>query len=234
MNNLETMLAEKMHQSDIHFDPSGADAEVLRIAHRDLINYLKHYWKIVGKESSDFKVASKIEKMLKDEPAEFEMFLCVWTGMWLKKWAQRVKLVLGDQVQDKSISRLNSTSGDVEASWQKLEGKREIIELIVSSLVKNGELCATEILAENILKAEFARNTSVTDGTKQVLRLLEAALCRSREMAKCVNPLIFVKVDKGYYRTAAVQHLRRRCVKLRLCQVRNLSSVRFYRVFQKC
>ena len=206
MNNLETMLAEKIRQSDIHFDASGADAKVLRIAYRDLINYLKHYWKMVGKESSEVKVASKIEKMLKDEPTEFEMFLSVWTGMWLKKWTQRVKLVLGDQVQDKSVPGLNSTSGDVEASWQKLEGKQEIIELVVSSLVKNGELCATEILAENILKAEFGKKTSVANDTKQVLRLLEAALSRSREMAKCVNPLIFVKVDKGYYRTTTVQH----------------------------
>jgi len=208
MNNLETMLAEKMRQSDIHFDASGADVKVLRIAYRDLINYLKHYWNMVGKESSEFKVAGKIEKMLKDAPTEFEMFLSVWTGMWLKKWAQRVKLLLGDQVQDKNMSGLNLISGDVEASWQKLEGKQEIIELVVSSLVKNGELCATEILAENILKTEFAKNTSVANGTKQVLRLLETALCRAREMAKCVNPLIFVKVDKGYYRTAAVQHLR--------------------------
>jgi len=204
MNNLETMLAEKMHQSDIHFDASGADVKVLRIAYRDLINYLKYYWKLIGKESSEFKVASKIEKILKDEPTEFEMFLAVWTGMWLKKWAQRVKLLLGDQVQDKSVSGPSSGSCDVEGLWEKLEGKKEIVELIVSALVKNGELCATEILAENILKTEFAKNASLNNGTEQVLRLLEAALCRAREMAKCVNPLIFVKVDKGYYRKATV------------------------------
>jgi hypothetical protein len=204
MNNLEIMLAEKMNQSDIHFDASGADAKVLRIAYQDLKNYLKHYWNMFGKEESDFTLTNRIEKMLKDEPVEFEMFLSVWTGMWLKKWAQRVKLLLGDQVQDKSTLSQNSGSSDVEALWKKLESRQELVELVVSTLIKNGELCATEILAENVLKSELAKNPVLADGREQVLKLLHAASNKAREMAKCLSPLIFVKVDKGYYHTATV------------------------------
>ncbi len=199
MNNLETKLGEKMNQSDIHFDVTGADAKVLRIAHQDLLNYLKYHWNMIGKEESDFKVASRAEKLLKDEPAEFEIFLSMWTSSWLHKWGQRVKLLLGDQPQDKSRLSMNSGSSDSEALWRKVQGKQELVGLVVSSLVKNGELCATEILAENILKTELAKVTDFVNSKEQMIRLLDSAFSRARELANCVSPLIFVKVDKGYY-----------------------------------
>lgn len=204
MNNLETMLAEKMNQSDIHFDALGADEKVLRIAHQDLINYLRHHWNLVGKETSNFEVASEIERLGKDEPAEVEAFLSVWAGMWLRKWTQRVKLVLSEQGSDKNKSSTNFVPSNAEHLWTQLKGRQEIVELVVSSLVKNGELCATEILAENILKTELGKNASQANSKEQVLGLLNAALRRAREMAQNTGPLIFVKVDKGYYRSVTV------------------------------
>lgn len=198
MNNLETMLAEKMSQSDIHFDVLGADAKVLRIAHQDLLNYLKHKWNMIGTQECEFRVAERIENLLKDEPAEFEIFLSMWTSAWLCKWAQRVKLLLGNQTQDKSMSGMHSTS-DSEALLRKLQGKKEIVELVVSLLVKNGEICATEILAENILKTELAKTVDFVNSREQIIRLLDSAFGRARELANCVSPLIFVKIDKGYF-----------------------------------
>ena len=199
MNNLETMLAEKMNQCDIHFDVLGADAKVLRIAHQDLLNYLKQHWNIIGKEESDLKAATHAEQMLKEEPAESEIFLSMWISAWLFKWGQRVKLLLGETAQDKNKLSTNFGTSDSEAQWRKLQGKREIVELVVSSLVRNGEICATEILAENVLKTELAKNSDFVNSREQVIRLLDAAFYRARELSKCVSPLIFVKVDKAYY-----------------------------------
>lgn len=205
MNSLDRVLAEKMNQSDIHFDALGADEKVLRIAHQDLVNYLKHHWNMVGKETSNFELVSKIDRLLKEEPAEFEAFLSVWTGMWLRKWSQRVKLLLGEQVvSNENKPRTFSATSNVEHLWAQLKGKQEIVELIVSSLVKNGELCGTEILAENILKMELGKNTGQVNSKEQTLALLNAALRRAREIAQNTGPLIFVKVDKGYYRSVAV------------------------------
>jgi hypothetical protein len=202
MNGLETMLAEKLSQSDIHFDASGSDAKVLRIAYQDLLNYLKTSWNIVGKEESDSKLASKIETLFKAQQAEFELFVSVWTGMWLRKWEQRVKLLLGDQIHEKESSVLSPAPSDAEAMWTRLAGKKEIVELVVSALVKDGELCATEILAENIVKTELAKSVDFVNTREQVVWLLGAVLHRAHDMAHTVNPLIFVKVDKGYYHTA--------------------------------
>jgi hypothetical protein len=205
MNNLETMLAQRMNESDIRFDTLGADEKVLRVAHQDLVNYLKHHWNMVGKETSNFELVSKTERLLKEEPDEFEVFLSVWVGMWLRKWSQRVKLLLGEQVvSNENKPRTNSAPSNVEHLWAKQKGKQEIVELVVSSLVKNGELCATEILAENILKTELGNNTDRMNSKEQMLALLNAALRRAREIAQNTGPLIFVKVDKGYYRSATV------------------------------
>ncbi len=202
MNNLEKMIAEKLSQSDVHFDASGADAKVQKIAHQDLVNYLKHHWDMVGKEESDIKLASRIEASLKEEPAEFEAFLSFWTGMWQRKWTQRVKLLIGNQTQDNKNSNEYSQPHDIESKWKKLNGRREVVELVVSNLVKNGELCATEILAENILKTELSKKVDFVNSKQQVIELLDAALHKARDLSKTVSPMIFVKVDRGYYRAA--------------------------------
>lgn len=205
MSRLETVLAGKMNESDKCFDALGADEKVLRVAHQDLINYLRHHWNMVGKETSKFELVSKIDRYLREEPAEFEAFLSVWMGMWLRKWSQRVKLLLGEEVfSNENKPRTFSTPSNVEHLWARLKARQGIVELVASSLVKNGELCGTEILAENILKMELGKNTGQVNSIEQTLGLLNAALRRAREIAQNTGPLIFVKVDKGYYRSVAV------------------------------
>ncbi len=203
MDSLEKKLAEKLNQSDVHFDASGADSKVQNIAHQDLVNYLKHHWGMVGKDESNLRLASRIEASLKEEPDEFEAFLSFWTGMWQRKWTQRVKLLIGDQTKDNINSNEISQPREIESQWQKLNGRREVVELVVSTLVKNGELCATEILAENILKTELSKKINFVNSKQQVMELLDAALHKARDLAKTVSPIIFVKVDRGYYRAAA-------------------------------
>jgi hypothetical protein len=71
--------------------------------------------------------------------------------------------------------------------------------------VKNGEICGTEILAENLLKMELSEKSvqKIADEKERVFAVLNNTLRKAREMAQSRGPLIFVKVDKGYYNTAA-------------------------------
>jgi hypothetical protein len=75
----------------------------------------------------------------------------------------------------------------------------------VSTLIKNGEICGTEILAENLLKLELGEKSiqSITDDKERLFTVLNNTLRKSREMAQSRGPLIFVKVDKGYYNPEA-------------------------------
>jgi hypothetical protein len=77
------------------------------------------------------------------------------------------------------------------------------MEVVEATLIKNGEICGTEILAENLLKMELGDKNNQTLGDKeQVVMVLNNALRKARDMAQSRGPLIFVKVDKAYYGTA--------------------------------
>jgi hypothetical protein len=94
---------------------------------------------------------------------------------------------------------------DAEPLWRKLEHKQELQEVVISTLIKNGEICGTEILAENLLKMELGEKNiqTLADEKERVFSTLNNTLRKAREMAQSRGPLIFVKVDKGYYDTAA-------------------------------
>jgi len=199
MNFVEIVLTEKLKDADPALDVLGSDRKVLQVACQDFTNYLKFQWELIGKESNNFELVEKIEQFLKENPSELESFLTVWVGIWLKKWKERVKLLFGSQNQNK-WNKVAKTLADSEPLWKTLQHKQEITELVVGTLIKNGEICGTEILSENLLKMELGEkaNQRATD-KEQVLWVLNNALRKAREMAQSRGPLIFVKIDKGYY-----------------------------------
>jgi hypothetical protein len=122
--------------------------------------------------------------------------------MWFKKWKERVKLLIGNQNANK-WNKVSKTLSNAEPLWKKLEHKQELREVVVATLIKNGEICGTEILSENLLKMELGekRIQGLSD-KEQILTALNNALRKAREMAQSKGPLIFVKIDKGYYSAA--------------------------------
>jgi hypothetical protein len=199
MNFVEVLLTEKLKDADPALDILGSDRKVLQVACQDFTNYLKHQWNLIGKEANQFELVDKLETLFKEDPAELEAFLTVWTGIWLKKWKERVKLLIGNQNANK-WNKVAKTLTNAEPLWKTLEHKQEIMEIVESTLIKNGEICGTEILAENLLKMELGeKNCQCLNQQEQILTVLNTALRKAREMAQSKGPLIFVKIDKGYY-----------------------------------
>ena len=200
MNFVEIILTEKLKEADPALDLMGSDRKVLQVAFQDFTNYLKFHWNMIGKEANNFELVEKMERFFKENPAEMDAYLTVWTGIWLKKWKERVKLLIGNQNTNK-WNKVSKTLADAEPIWRKLERKQEIMELVVSTLIKNGEICGTEILSENLLKLELGeRKNVITFNEKEhILTVLNSALRKARDMAQSKGPLIFVKIDKGYY-----------------------------------
>jgi hypothetical protein len=200
MNFVEIILTEKLKEADPALDLMGSDRKVLQVAFQDFTNYLKFHWNMIGKEANNFELVEKMERFFKENPAEMDAYLTVWTGIWLKKWKERVKLLIGNQNTNK-WSKVSKTLADAEPIWRKLERKQEIMELVASTLIKNGEICGTEILSENVLKMELGeRKNVITFNEKEhILTVLNSALRKARDMAQSKGPLIFVKIDKGYY-----------------------------------
>jgi hypothetical protein len=199
MNSIETMLSKKIKEEEPTLDIFGADRKVLQVALQDFANYLKFSCSLENKEINIIDYADKIEKLDKEDAVEIESFLTVWTGLWLKKWKNRVNLLIGKQNQGGSVKALE-TLAKGEALWTKLECKEEMVEMVTSALIKNAEICGTRIIAENLLKTELGKKIDQDINNKeQVLAILNNALRQAREIAQKTGPLISIKVDKSYY-----------------------------------
>ncbi|MCL1965792.1 MAG: hypothetical protein FWF66_06615 [Candidatus Bathyarchaeota archaeon] len=200
MDFIEMMLGEKLSDAELSLDVIGSDRKVLQIAYRDFTNYLKVHWNLIGKEANQCEMVKNLEKQIKENLVEFEEFLTIWTNIWLRKWKERVKLLIGNQksVESQVFDELKSA----EPYWRKIGQKQEVTELVVGALVKNGEICGTEIVAESLLKMELcAKHVQKLDDKERVLNIVNSALQKTRRIPQNNGPLIFVKIDKGYYKS---------------------------------
>jgi len=199
MNFIEILLSEKLKDKNPMLDVLGSDRKVLQIACQDLTNYLKTHWNLIGGEYGEFEIVEKLEKIFNEDRDELEEFLSVWTGIWLRKWGERVRLLIGND-SSKKWNRVTRVLNNAEPVWQKLNNRQEIEDVVVSTLVRNGEICGTSILAENLLKMELGDEKREYDtDEEQVLNVVNNALRKARELTQSRGPLIFVRVDKGYY-----------------------------------
>ncbi|MEM2093127.1 MAG: hypothetical protein QXE16_02460 [Candidatus Bathyarchaeia archaeon] len=199
MNFLETLLSEKLKNKNPLLDIWGADRKVLQIACQDMINYIKVHWGLIGKEANEYELTCRLEELYQSERKELEDFIDLWTGIWLKKWNERVKLLIGSE-DHKKWSRIAKILNNAEPIWRNLPNRKEMQELVISALVRNGEICGTSILSENLLKMELGEGSSKSaDETEQLLNVACKAIRKAKELSRSRGPLIFVKIDKGYY-----------------------------------
>ncbi|MCD6432286.1 hypothetical protein CW693_01185 [Candidatus Bathyarchaeota archaeon] len=199
MNFIEILLSEKLKEKNPLLDVFGSDRKVLQIACKDLTNYLKVHWQLIGREENEYELADKIEEFYKENPKEMEEFLEVWTGMWLKKWNERVKLLIGNQ-EARRWNKVTKVLNKAQPLWRKLRNRHEMQEIVASTLIKNGEICGTSILAENLLKMELGGSKEKYSNDEElVLNVVNSTLRKARELSQSRGPLIFVKIDKGYY-----------------------------------
>ncbi len=145
------------------------------------------------------------EDFSKEELSELEAFLTIWTAAWMKKWQERVKLLVGKQSK-KDFSGLQKTSDEVDAAWDTLEIKEELIDIAKNALISNGEICGTQILAENVLKMELAKDNVEFDN-QGIVELLNNVMRRARVISQTSGPLMFVEINKAYYASVLNQSL---------------------------
>jgi len=199
MNFIEILLSEKLKNRNPMLNVFGSDRKVLQIVCQDLTNYLKVHWNLVGKEANECEIVDKLEKFFDENPKELEDFVELWTGLWLNKWKERVKLLIGNQ-ESQRWDKVTRTLKNAEPLWRRLKNRREMQEVVVSTLIKNGEICGTSILADNLLKMELGKNKKkYVKKEEQVLNVTNNTLRKARDLARSRGPLIYVKIDKGYY-----------------------------------
>ena len=201
MNFIETLLSEKLKEVNPTLEVYGSDRKVLQIACQDLTNYLKVHWDLIGKEANECELVERLEKFFNENPTEMQEFLGIWTGIWFKKWKERVKLLIGSENSNR-WNRVTKLLTDAEPIWKKLPNRQEMEELVTSTLIKNGEVCGTSILAENLLKMELGeKDRNYLNEQEQIMNVVNNTLRKARELTRSKGPLIYVKIDKGYYQS---------------------------------
>ncbi len=199
MNFIETLMSEKLTEKNPLIDVLGADRKVLQIACQDLTNYLRVHWNLIRRDTDQCDVVDRLEKFFEENPDELEEFITVWSGIWLKKWGERVKLLIGNE-NSKKWNNVTRILNNADPIWTRLSNRTQMADIVISTLIRNGEICGTSILAENLLKMELGdEKRNYANEKEQTLNVVNNALKKARDLTQSKGPLIFVKVDKGYY-----------------------------------
>jgi hypothetical protein len=165
------------------------------------MNFLKVHWRLMGQESGDYELIEKLYSFHQEEPQELEEFVNAWTGIWIKKWNERVKLLIGQQEEENSSwQRASKRVCDAEPLWKTMPNRREVEDVVVESLIRNGEICGTNILSENLIKMEIGSIEKIDIKKEEdVLNLINGSLRRARSLSRSKGPLIFVRLDKRFF-----------------------------------
>ena len=199
MNFVELMLAESLKNRNPQLDLQGTDKKVLRIACEDLLNFLKVHWKLIGQEIVEIELTEKIRQYHQENPEELIEFVNLWTGIWMKKWGERVKLLLAQENSER-WKEANARLVKAEPAWRRLRNRSEMEDMIIDALVRNGEICGTYILAENLLKNELVPYTDERIFTNEELfAITTKAVKKAKQLSQSKGPLIFVKVDRKFF-----------------------------------
>ena len=193
MNLIHQLLSESLRTKNPQLDLKRSDKRILHVASQDLANYLIFHWKLTGLKKTQPDFTERICRYLKEKPEELKEFLNVWSGIWMKKWNERVKLVTAtEEIQriKKNCERLSR----VEPLWRQLRNRNEMEDMTVEVLIRNGEICGTSTLAEYLLKTELASSLDrkSSENTLDLLKITNKALTRARHLSRTKGKTIFI------------------------------------------
>jgi len=202
MSLIEQLITEKIKKISPALDAQGSDRKMLQLACKDFANYMK----VNSKSACSTNFEEKLETISKNDPQELDSFLTIWTGMWISKWQQRVKIFIGNNAK-KELNDLQQTYSKAEPMWNSLECKQELIDMVKSMLINNGEICGSEMLAEYALKIELTKNKVDLKNKQEALTFVNNLTHRVHAIAKTTGPLMFVEINKAYYNSLQTQTL---------------------------
>ena len=200
MDLILQLLSKSLKKRDPQLDFWGSDERVLSIAYQDFMNYLKFHWGLSEQNAAELRVREKILSYSNEKPCELEEFVNIWTGIWIKKWGGRVKLIIGSQDLQR-CKRADKLLINGAPLWRRLKDRHKIKDLIVEALIKHGEICGTSILAEDMIKIELGsckeKQANINE-QENLLGVVNKVLKKVRQISRSKGPLIFIRLNKRF------------------------------------
>lgn len=144
-----SMLAEELKEYIPQFEPYSADYQMVVYASKDLEEWMRCKWAM---NSNDFY--GTLEKVIYDENEEFRIFLKSWIGVWLEKWRERVRLL---HTKPKLPPNVVERIKEAKRIYRRSEFRNELKDLLIRKLIRQGEICMANFIAENLIIEEITR-----------------------------------------------------------------------------
>ena len=199
MNLIQLLLLESLRNRSLHLDLQGSDKRILSIASQDFMNYLIFHWKLTSQEITQPQFTERIRRYLHEKPEELKEFLNIWSGIWIKKWNERIRLVTETE-ESQRLKKNRKRLSQVEPIWRQLRNRSEIEDIIVQTLIRNGEICGTSILTEHLFKTELASRIErkiSTNSLEDLLDITNRVLARARHLSRSKGITIFIIIGKS-------------------------------------
>ena len=138
-------LADILESEIPDVDIFGSERKLLDFAYHDLETCLT---------TTDEDKKVDINKVIKDETRheEIKCFLKVWTQQWLEKWRERVTFC--QKMPRFSLEHVKFRK-EATKHFKQMENGKELKHMIVQKLIKKGEVCMPELIAENLIIEEM-------------------------------------------------------------------------------
>ena len=199
MNLIQLLLSESLKNKNPQLDLQGSDKRILHIASQDFMNYLMFHWKLMDQGITQPEFTERVRRYFHEKPGELKEFLNIWSGIWMKKWNERIKLVIETE-ESQRLKKNHERLRQVDPVWRQLRNRSEIKDIIVEALIRNGEICGTSILAEHLLKTELASRIErkrSTNSLEDVLDITNRVLKSARHLSQTKGKTIFIIIRKS-------------------------------------
>ncbi|MBS7606244.1 MAG: hypothetical protein QW502_01165 [Candidatus Bathyarchaeia archaeon] len=196
-NKLLSLLIEELESHIPQFKPYTLDHQLVLYASRDLETWLK-----VKLNTDDNRVVYRhLDEYLRSRPEDLKVSINFWTGMWLKKWRERVRVLstkfeLPPDYAEK-IRRARKL-------YQDMDYRGELKSMAIRKLINQGEICMVDFIAENIIIDEIAKR--ISRGNKNVvpiainpLSIYNAVSGKIMRLPKEKGPLVYLNMKPNMF-----------------------------------
>ncbi|RLE99841.1 MAG: hypothetical protein DRJ63_04210, partial [Thermoprotei archaeon] len=141
---LKRMISSKIKE-EFQILSTKEESFIADVAFKDFLNYVKVIKDIEG---DLVDVLNYIGRLLEERPLELKRIFDDWIDEWILKWRTRVKIAVNeDEFKRMSIS----FNKEIDQITSRLPFINELREYVLGSIIRAGEVCMTNIIADSII-----------------------------------------------------------------------------------
>ena len=172
-----------------------------QVAVSDYLNYVRVNLDIIDVPGSERRAREYVERMLEERPLEILSELGDWLDVWLWKWRQRVKLVVGGKEMEEARRFQLRTNRFLSA----LGFREELLNLTIGSLIRHNEVCFTNLIADSVIRSvldKFSLHVSDERRLASILNnnpvlILDEVMRKVKSLQHYKGFLVVLRVDRN-------------------------------------